>query len=422
MSARGDLVDSKTAAAMLRVKPQTLYAYVSRGLIRTQARPGSKERLYFLEDLDIARLKGRRVGPIAARQDPVGGALTSGAIALTSITAIGPRGPLYRGWAAVDLVQQHRAFEDCVELLWGGVLPMRRTAWKPAAPEAVSRAFAQAIAQVAARNSSRRLMSVVAEAHAASTGRSAEAVHGAPVLAGRELIQVLAPVFGLLAEQPCYVATTREESIAQVVARASGIAVSDEATDAIDACLILCADHEFAPSTLAARIAASAGADLFACVNSALGAFEGPLTGMGCDDAEQVVRTASSAKAYLEKIRRKRDRNEPISGYGHPLYPDGDPRAALLLMQARELAGSDPAARHVFDCIDAVQSSTGMIPNLALGLVAMATALCMPRQSPGALMALGRTAGWVAHALEQRISGFLGRPRARYIGPPPVQP
>ncbi len=411
-----ELVDAKTAMALLDIKAQTLYAYVSRGLIRTAPKLGSKESRYFLEDLDAVKLKGRRVagdGAPAERFLRVGGS----AVLHTSITAIGPKGPSYRGRLAADLAKQHRCFEDCVELLWAGVLPTQRTVWKAVAISPAFLPFTEALSGLAHQNSSRRLMALTAEAYGACAGRNAELTLGAPVLAARQLIQVLAPVFGLLGERPAYVSATRDEPIAALVARSCGLEINEEVLSALDACLVLCADHELAPSTFAARIAASAGADIFACVNSALGAFEGPFTGMGCDEAENQIFSARTPNAFVQLIKRKRECKEPISGFGHPLYPDGDPRAALLIKLAKSLSGRHAGTRAVIACVDAVHSEIGVAPNLAMGLVAVSTALGLPRQSPGALMALGRTAGWVAHAFEQRLAGFLVRPRAKYIGP-----
>jgi len=413
-------LDAKAAAGLLGVKPQTLYAYVSRGLIRTEPKPGSKERRYHREDLDFLRLKGRNglaPTPTAERSLHFGGS----AILLTTITSVTDEGPIYRGWPAVELIRQHRCYEDCVELLWVGVLPKERLVWKPLVPSATMRTFTDAMPHLAGRNNSRRLMALAVAAYASCIGRSAEHAYGPPVLAARQLIQVMAPVLGVLGAKHGYEVPKEEVSIAGIVAHACRLQPTPEILHAIDSCLIACADHELAPSTFAARIAASAGADIFACVTSALGAFEGPLTGMGCDDAERSIREASSPKAYLALVRQKRERRETLSGYGHPLYANGDPRGALLLERARELAGRNVHAQKVFASIDAVSQETGLLPNLSIGLVAMAAALKMPPSSPGALMALGRTAGWVAHVFEQRLAGLLVRPRARYVGPAPIR-
>src|SRR5690606_26477132 len=124
-----ELVDAATASKILGVKQQTLYSYVSRGLIRTAPSHGSKRSMYFLEDLDEVRLKGRRITSNSIAPDQslrIGGS----AVLHTSITAISPDGPVYRGRKAMELVRQSASFEDCTELLWTGVMPMQRVAWR----------------------------------------------------------------------------------------------------------------------------------------------------------------------------------------------------------------------------------------------------------------------------------------------------
>ncbi len=411
-----EYVDAKTAATLLGVKPQTLYSYVSRGLVRVAPKVGTKRSQYLLEDLEEAKLKGRRV---STQREPSEQVLHLGrsVVLHTSITAISADGPSYRGRLAVDLVRQRRSFEDCVELMWSGILPQQRPNWPHVKPSQAFMKFTENIGKISSVNSSRRIMALTAEAYAACAGKNVESQLGVPVLAARNLIQVLAPVFGFLSDSRTYKLGEEHEPIASVVGRNCGLDVSREMLDLIDSCLILAADHELAPSTFAARIAASAGADVFACVNSALGAFEGLLTGMGCDEAENSLLNARSSKDFVKSIMLKRTNKESISGFGHPLYPNGDPRAAILLKMTRAIAGRNPAATRLLSCIDGVHDETGLAPNLAVALVVMSSVLKMPRQSAGALMALGRTAGWVAHAFEQRLAGFIVRPRAKYIGP-----
>ena len=138
---------------------QTLYAYVSRGWVRVVPAVGGKGNLYYVEDLDALAARGRgrsMTGAGAERMIRWGG----NAVMQTSITAIGPDGPRYRGKPAAELVLHHRTFEDCTELLWNGMLPDTSVAWQPARPGAGFQALADGIVQVAARNHSRRLLSV----------------------------------------------------------------------------------------------------------------------------------------------------------------------------------------------------------------------------------------------------------------------
>jgi citrate synthase len=111
-------------------------------------------------------------------------------------------------------------------------------------------------------------------------------------------------------------------------------------------------------------------------------------------------------------------RGETLPGFGHPLYPAGDPRAALLLRLAED-AGNAAERQRIRALSKAVNELLHDYPNLDFGLTALARAFNLPDHAPLVLFALGRTVGWIAHALEQYATGRLIRPRARYIGPPP---
>lgn len=410
------LVDARAAIERLGIKMQTLYAYVSRGWVRVVPAVGGKGNLYYVEDLDAlaARGRGRSMsGAGAERMIRWGG----NAVMQTSITAIGPEGPRYRGKPAAELVHHHRSFEDCTELLWNGMLPDTSVAWQPARPGAGFQALAEGIVQVAGRNHSRRLLSVAVEAYAASLGRNPELALGAPALAARQLIQAMAAATGLLTSEPTYVLNDAPQSIAQIVARNLRVDDKPERLRIIDAALILSADNELAPATFAARIAASAGADLFSCVTTALGAFEGMLTGLGCEQAEAALAQSQSPDAYLAHLKSLLARKSPVPGYGHPLYPDGDPRAVLLLELIREAGPFGARGKRALQGVERAESELGLKPNLPMALAVLSAVLNAPVGASGALMSVGRAAGWVAHALEQRLAGFLVRPRARYIGP-----
>ncbi|MES2537863.1 MAG: citrate synthase [Pseudomonadota bacterium] len=411
-----EMLDAKTAASMLGVKTQTLYAYVSRGLIRTAPRRGTQASLYHREDVETVRLNGRGGSVSTDPGERISRWSGSGGVLQTAITSINASGPRYRGKLAVDLANMRRPFEDCAELLWSGVLPPQSVVWSPPVVPDTFPAFSSAIARIARKPNTRQLLALIAQSYGASIGRNPENVLGAPVLAGRQLIQILAPALGLLRKEPRYLLNSEPEPVASVLARSVGVPRSEEVLRALNVCLVLSADHELAPSTFAARIAASAGADIFACVNNAFGTFDGPLTGFGCDESEKMLRAAVSPKKYVNLLNEFAERKEFIPGYNHPLYPEGDPRALYLLELAR-VNVQTPKARLILNCIDAGIQETEAVPSLAVGLVAIAAAFDLPEESPGAIMAIGRVAGWIAHAFEQRLAGFLVRPRTRYIGP-----
>jgi citrate synthase len=113
-----------------------------------------------------------------------------------------------------------------------------------------------------------------------------------------------------------------------------------------------------------------------------------------------------------EAIARRLQDDRALPGFGHPLYPDGDPRAAALL-------GRFEAPQPLQRLGDAAQAVAGLPPNIDFVLVAACEALRLPPDAPFALFAVARCAGWIAHAIEQGQSNALIRPRARYVGPEP---
>ena len=409
------LIGSRDALAMLGVKPQTLYAYVSRGLIRVAPSSAAGARMYFRRDVEAVTAKGRstRAATSAAeRSRRWGGA----AVRHTAVTFIGPGGPVYRGQSALDLARAGRTFEECAELLWNGALPKEVPVWSaPTVPEAFS-SYARVICAAAPNNTSRHLLALVANAYIATVERSGPGEPGRHERDARQLIQVLASAFGLLRSKPRLVPPIAPDSVATLVAKSSAITASRPAIAALNACLVITADHELTPSTFVARIAASAGADAMSCITSALASFEGQQNGLGCDECEQALLTAGSRKAYLAAIARSLAEHRPVAGYNHFIYPDGDPRGDYLLGIATQLTGKRADNATMVASIGAAREQLGVRPSVVAGLVAVCAALGMPRRSAGALMALSRTAGWLAHSAEQRLSGVAVRPRARYIG------
>ena len=157
------------------------------------------------------------------------------------------------------------------------------------------------------------------------------------------------------------------------------------------------------------RVVASTGASLAACVLAGLGALTGPLHGAETDRVRALVAEAGATGDPREALAARLARGERVPGFGIRLYPGGDPRAAALLAALR------PDARWA-ELIAAGEELTGHRPNLDLSLVALEQRLGLPPGAAIGLFAAGRTAGWIAHALEQHKDGKLIRPRARYVG------
>ncbi|MDP8950673.1 MAG: citrate synthase, partial [Actinomycetota bacterium] len=205
---------------------------------------------------------------------------------------------------------------------------------------------------------------------------------------------------------------------AEVLARGWAPGEPDAAA-LIGAALILCADHELNVSAFTARCVASSGATPYAAVTAGLAALGGTRHGGQTELVEALLREVGDGAAARSVLASRLRRGEPIPGFGHSLYPEGDPRGRELLRLA---AGARP---HSSDVVlsravsEAARELIGELPNLDLGLVTLARVLGLPPGAPLAIFALGRTIGWIGHAIEQYEDGSLIRPRARYTGEQP---
>ncbi|MBN8612174.1 MAG: citrate synthase, partial [Deltaproteobacteria bacterium] len=139
---------------------------------------------------------------------------------------------------------------------------------------------------------------------------------------------------------------------------------------------------------------------------------------------EALVREAAHPRGAATAVSARLARGEAVPGFGHTLYPEGDPRAVPLLAIARRLVRDTRradtarhASRTLLAIVDHLAESRGEKPSVDVGSVAVTLALGAPPGTSTALFALGRTVGWVAHTIEQRRSTVLLRPRARFVGP-----
>ncbi|HSN86337.1 MAG TPA: citrate synthase, partial [Thermoanaerobaculia bacterium] len=192
-----------------------------------------------------------------------------------------------------------------------------------------------------------------------------------------------------------------------------------EAIRPITAALILTADHELNVSAFTARCVASAAAAPYDVVTAALAALKGARHGGHTQRMEAIFREAGTAERARQTLADRLRRGEEIPGTGHSLYPEGDPRGKALLALAAEVAPGSPAVALAQALAEAVRELLGEHPNLDFGLVALARALELPADTPLALFALGRTIGWIGHAIEEYAANRLIRPRAAYVGEAP---
>jgi len=409
-----DLVTAREAAKLLEIKLDTLYAYVSRGLVRSVSGEGRKARLYLKSDLDRLRARSdahRGHAPLAA------GALRWGEPVLDSaITGIDDLGPIYRGFPAARLAADGVPFESVAELLWTGALPPARPEWPGAEWPLDLKVFADLLGGGGAPVA---VMAALVPFLALSDQARFGAAGGAELERARRVVRALAASFALPEAPKRAREALAAPSIAQAVCVALDLPRKVAAREAIDRALVLVADHELNASAFTARVAASAGCDLYTCVQAALAVVQGPEHGGACDRMEALVAETGKPERAAATVRDRARRGEALSGFGHRLYPRGDPRGPPLIAAAEGLAPRATGVRIVSALVEAMRGLGHAGPTVDCGLVALCSALGLPPGSAVGLFALGRSAGWIAHAMEQREAGYMLRPRARYVGPPP---
>lgn len=377
------------AAAELGVSRATLYAYVSRGMIRSEAQSGSRAKLY--DANDVRALRGR--SNTGAESDRLDGPPTLD----TATTAIHDGRLFYKGIDVATLAASAR-LESVATLLWGA------DGTDPFANEA---AFAPIIDGDAGGGIVSRLLIGLARAAETDLAGHARSADGISRTGARILTQLVATAAGR---------APAGRAAHDTIAQGWG---APEAADLIRRALVVMADHELAASTYAVRVAASTGASPWRAVTAGLACLDGPRHG-GAGERAAALLASVTAPSDAERVIAERLRHgESVAGFGHPLYPAIDPRAAVLLAAARAL----PRAAGVIARADALTVAArhliGRAPNLDFGLAVAAEAAGLPREAPITLFAIGRSIGWVAHVIEQSRSPGLIRPRARYVGPAP---
>jgi citrate synthase len=401
---------AQEAAERLGVKLATLYAYASRGLLRSQPSGEGPARLYLRADVERlrARSAARRGGPPAGGQ-----ALRMGEPVLdTRITWLGDEGPVYRGYPAVDLAVDNVSFEAAAELLWSGELPREAPHWRVSEPGLPL----GSLHQIAPPGTPalELLPLIVAGLGVADPDRYDTAP--AAVLARARVIIRRCIAWLAASEEPERLQPALDApSAAEALITALGLRDDAPARATIDAALVLLADHELNASTFAARVTASTGADLYGCLQVGFATLAGPRHGAASTRVRAVVDEIGHPERAAHVLRERTRRGDLIPGFGHLVYRVPDPRAAPLLEAARELAPDDPVVRTVDALIDAMADADRPPPNVDCALVSVAAALGMPPEATPALFAIARMAGWTAHVLEQYEAPFIVRPRARYL-------
>jgi len=207
----------------------------------------------------------------------------------------------------------------------------------------------------------------------------------------------------------------------------TGAEPAPEHVRAVERYLCLTVDHGFNASTFTARVVASTGADVAACVVAALGALSGPLHGGAPSralDSLDAIGTPENARPWADAQLAAGHR---IMGFGHAIYRGKDPRSELLRETAEELGGPlaelAVAAESAIDAaLDAARPDRTLRANVEFYAGVVMHECGIPREMFTPTFAVSRAMGWTAHILEQARQRKIIRPSARYAGPPPPQP
>jgi citrate synthase len=387
------------AAARLGVKPQSLYAYVSRGWI-TRERDADGSTFDPLEVEAFAAQRTRR-SPASTTQ---GGAPLM--VLETDVALIEDDELYFRGIRAAELARTH-TFDAVAAWLWGEPLDAERRLAAPHEFVDAARGLVTAL-PAAASWIDRAVVAVRGLAIAdplrddvdpAALPRVGETlVAGLPRALGRDVPAASVP------EALWHALTDRAPSPGEAAA--------------LGAAMVLSIDHDLAVSTFAGRVAASARASGYAVVTAALGAFDSPLHGTASVAAAQLIaRVAEGVPAELAIRSQLQTLGRRVPGFGQPLYRGIDARAACLL----EFIAPLPDGGRALEAVEALRHamrSTRLQPNVDLALGALAVAADLPHDAGSLVFAVARSAGWIAHAQREYEEPPLRlRPRGRYTGP-----
>jgi len=386
---------ARDAATELAVSPATLYAYVSRGLIRSEPGETPRSRRYRAED--VRSLKNRRA-PLVEGQGLKAADLPVMDSAVSTITE---EGPIYRGVRAVTLAET-ATFEQCATLLWDS---KSSDPFAKANVPVVSPSMRAIMAATRGAPPIDRAVAVLSQATEADPRAYAAVAEGRAATGARILRLVVA-------------AMTETEPSAEPLHRQIARAWAPkhaQAEDLIRRALVLLADHELNASTFTVRCAASTGISLYDAMIAGLVALKGPRHGGVGPLASKLV-DALLMGDIAAGVRERVALGERFPGFGHMVYRDNDPRAEALF---GALVRSGIDKRLAVEIPQAVREATGAFANCDYALTVMRRTLEMPVGSETTLFAMARVAGWIAHASEQLESKKLIRPRARYVGPSP---
>lgn len=420
-ASEGRRLTTREAAELLGVKPETVYAYVSRGQLSSRRTPGGRGSTF--DAAEVEALVRR-----SARREPApGGDL----VFRTGITLIEGDRYYFRGVDATELARRY-GYEEVAEWIWTGEL---RPGVRFTAPPESLRAARRAVAALPEHSGSTDRLRVALVAAASADPLRFDLSPQGVLSSARSLIPTLVGALPVAGERRREhddnsggsESDPVEGRAAAPLAHQLWPRLTDQPADTaslavLDTALALLTDHDLAASTLAARVAASAHAHPYAVVSAGLGVLEGPLHGASSGLAHrmlsEVVDRGSAAPVVADHLRTGRR----LPGLGHRLYTGEDPRAAVLFDLLARVPRAAPALAAARDTVSTAARHAPLHANVDLALAVLSVAYGMPAEAGETVFAVSRTAGWIAHALEEYGERPLRmRPSGQYVGVRPPQ-
>ena len=408
----GQYMTAQEAADELGVKIGTIYAYVSRGLIRSQAAAeGQRNRLYSREDVN--RLLIRR--QMRINLDPTNvDVLHYAAPVLESCISLIEDGQLYYCGMPIEEVSAMLAAEELAALVWTGdaanageLFDHRR---HPSAKK-----YRKMLLDLDIDRSnvlSVPTFQIVLPLAMADDPIAYDMRSDSIALSGARILRLLTSVAS---------GDVREDiSLAEMLQRSWQ--PHDEASmHFFNTVLIICADHQVKLATFAARVVAALGATPYSVINAGITSLSGPQQGGYTETVEAFldeVKTSENAVSVIS-ARMRRSESFPVPGFHNPLYPEGDPRARLVLSALSEEYPDAPTVILARSIQEAVYEMRGDYPKIEFALAIFRRHFDLPPSSTLGIFALGRIIGWIGHAIKQYGSNQTIQPRIRYTGPAP---
>ncbi|MEW1776504.1 citrate synthase [Streptomyces sp. NPDC086777] len=401
-------LSTRETAELLGVKPETVYAYVSRGQLSSRREPGGRASTF--DAGEVAALARRN------RREAAGSPGSGGDLAVrTRITLIDQDRYFFRGVDATELAAHH-SYEEVAEWLWTGRMIRGTTFTAPGATVAVARRAVDALPEHTSPTDRLRVATIAAAAEdPLRFDLSEESVLGTA--------RVLIPT--LVAALPVRRGPGHDDGplAHRLWRRLTGTAPGEAELRVLDTALALLVDHDLAASTLAVRVAASARAHAYAAVSAGLGVLEGPLHGASSGLAHRMLLDVLDQGTAVTVIADELRAGRRIPGLGHRLYQGEDPRARALFALLEDVPRAEPALLAARDVVATTARHAPLHANVDLALAVLTASCGMPATAGETIFAVARTAGWMAHALEEYGEHPLRmRPSGHYVGPKPPQP